>query len=69
MKVCESATFDDILKIGAKACKIPQIQLYICVDIKNAENFNASLLAIVPVHTAESEPPKVLKNTKNFVFK
>ena len=36
IKICKmlrkSAKFDDILKIGAKACKIPQVQLYICVD-------------------------------------
>ena len=30
---------------------------------------NASFLAIVAVHTAENEPPKVLKNAKKFLFK
>ena len=40
-KICEkllvslvSAKFEDILKIGAKACKIPQIQLHSCVDFQ-----------------------------------
>ena len=30
----KSAKFDDILKIGAKDCKIPQIQLHSCVDFQ-----------------------------------
>ena len=30
---------------------------------------NASFLAIVAVHTAENEPPKVLKNAQKFLFK
>ena len=61
-KICKSAKFYDILEIGAKACKIPQIQLYICVEHKERNAENASFLAIVAVHTEENEPPKVLKN-------
>ena len=30
---------------------------------------NASFLAIVAVHTAENEPPKVLKTAQKFLFK
>jgi len=50
------------LTIGAKVCKIPQAQLQNRVDLEKTLQ-NASTLAIVAVHSAENEPPKVLEKS------
>ena len=63
--------FDEILKIRAKVCKIPQILNHLagesCTIWKTLQN--APTLAIVAVHTAENEPPKVLKKIRKIIFK
>ena len=51
------------MKNCAKVCKNPQIELDNLVDLEKCKLLqNAPTLAIVAVHSADNEPPKVLKS-------
>ena len=63
-----SMKIDFFLENCAKVCKISKILLANYVDLKKMLK-NAPTLAIVAVHTAENEPPKVLKTPEKIMFK